>query len=241
MANGTITSPAAGASTMSNTAAIINPYLSQLQSMYGSFDPNNVQTRRRSYYSYVAYPQAGQSVFTFFGQTIGTANRQLTNIQRSGHLDNPFIVKSLRTRYFIPNQNDNSWAGTDASSLFSDIANGFFTAGVLRMIISSKDWLQLPTPFEYAPASYGMPSVYTAGTAGAATVSSGPYASPGQSGKNSAYLVDPSFLIGSDQNFMITIEYPSGAVPVIATSIVTTDTTLYIGVELDGIEIRPLQ
>lgn len=221
-------------------AGILSPYLTQLQQMYGSFDPNNVQTRRRSYYSFVGYPTAGQSQFAFFGQTIGTSNRQLTNIQRSGHLDNPFIVKAMRCRYFITSQNNNAWAGTDASTLYSDIVNGFFTCGVLRVVISSKEWFQLPCPFQYAPAAYGIPRVYTAGSQGN-NITKGPYAYPGFPGKDSAYLVDPQFLIGSDQNFLLTIEYPSGLVPVIASSIVGNGTTLYIGLELDGIEIRPLQ
>lgn len=237
----TATTAAPAVSNTQSTAQTIAPFLSQLQAMYGSFDPNNVQTRRRSYYSYVAYPKAGQSELTFFGQSIGSANRQLTNLQRPGNLDNPLIVKALRTSFFLASQNNNSWAGTDASTLFSDMVNGLFTVGVLKMTISSKDWLQLPSPFQYAPAAQGAPEVYTSGTAGAATVSSGPYAVPGQVGKNNAYLVDPNFLIGSDQNFNISIQYPSGIVPVIATGIVTTDTTLYVGVILDGIEIRPLQ
>lgn len=219
---------------------ILSPYLTQLQQMYGSFDPNQVQTRRRSYFSFVAYPAAGQSQFSFFGQTIGTANRQLTNIQRSGHLDNPFIVKALRTRYFITGQANNSWAGTDASTLYSDIVNGLFTVGVLRVIISSKEWFQLPSPFQYAPAAYGVPEVYTAGTQGS-NISRGPYAYPGQCGRDASYLVDPQFLIGSDQNFQFTIEYPSGLIPAIGTTVVTGDTVLYVGIELDGIEIRPLQ
>lgn len=222
--------------------AILSPYLSQLQQMYGSFDPNQVQTRRRSYYSFLAYPRAGQSQFAFFGQTIGTSNRQLTNVQRSGHLDNPFIVKALRMRYYITNQNNTGWAGTDATTLYSDIVNGFFTAGVLRCIISSKEWFQLPGPFSYAPAAYGSPQIHTSGQHGAGNITHGPYAYPGQCGKEAAYLVDPQFLIGNDQNFLITYEFPSGVLPVIAqTQPVTSDTTLYIGCELDGIEIRPLQ
>jgi hypothetical protein len=221
-------------------AGILSPYLTQLQQMYGSFDPNNVQTRRRSYYSFVAYPTAGQSQFAFFGQTIGTANRQLTNIQRSGHLDNPFIVKALRCRYFITGQNNNAWAGTDASTLYSDIVNGLFTCGVLRVVISSKEWFQLPCPFQYAPAGYGIPRVETAGSQGN-NISRGPYAYPGCEGRDASYLVDPQFLIGSDQNFLLTVEYPSGLVPVIGTTVVTSGTVLYIGLELDGIEIRPLQ
>lgn len=229
--------------TATSPVAVLSPYLTQLQQMYGSFDPNQVQTRRRAYYSFVSYPDAGQSQFSFFGQTIGTSNRQLTNIQRSGHLDNPFIVKALRLRYFINNQLlISDWDGTDASTFFSDVVNGLFTVGVLRMIISSKEWFQLPTPFQYAPMAYGVPEIYSENSW--ATVGAGaaggdmPFAYPGQRGKEAAYLVDPQFLIGSDQNFQITIEYPSGLVPVIAQN---SNQNLYIGVELDGIEIRPLQ
>jgi hypothetical protein len=229
--------PTASTSTVS---AIINPYLAQLQRMYGSFDPNKVQTRRRSYYSFVAYPTTGQSSLSFFGQTIGTSNRQLTNVQRSGHLDNPLIVKAMRTRYFITAQNNAAWDGTDASTLYSDIVNGFFQVGVLRLVISSKEWFQLPSPFLYAPAAYGIPQVYTRGSQGN-NVSAGPYAYPGGPGRDSTYLVDPQFLIGSDQNFMLSIEFPSGLVPVIGTTVVTGNTVLYAGIELDGIEIRPLQ
>jgi hypothetical protein len=218
----------------------LSPFMAQLQQQFGSFDPNKVQTRRRGYYSFNAYPAAGQSSFTFFSNTVGQSDLQLTNLQRSGHLDNPLIVRAIRTRYYITNQNHQLWAGTDATTLFSDIVNGLFQVGVLRVFIGSKEWLQVPAPFLYAPPAYGIPQVFPEGVVGAGIISHAPYAYLGH-GRMSGYLVDPSFMIGSDQNFQISIEYPSGLVPVIATTIVTNDTTLYIGVELDGVEVRPLQ
>lgn len=217
----------------------LSPFMAQLQQQFGSFDPNNVQTRRRSYYSLVAYPQAGQTSFTFFSTTVGQSNRQLTNIQRSGHLDNPLIVKAIRTRYYLNSVNSLAWAGTDVSSLFSDIVNGLFQVGVLRVIIGSKEWLQIPAPFLYAPPAYGVPKVVTAGWV-AATTSSGPVARL-QGGKDAAFIVDPAFMIGSDQNFQISLEYQSGALAAIATTIVSGNTSLYVGVDLDGIEVRPVQ
>ena len=217
----------------------LSPFMAQLQQQFGSFDPNNVQTRRRGYYSFVAYPQAGQSSFTFFSTTVGQSNRQLTNIQRSGHLDNPLIVKAIRTRFYIANVNETAWSGLDASTLFSDIVAGLFQVGVMRVIIGSKEWLQLPCPFLYAPPGYGAPRTLTSGTRGA-LISSGPTARI-QRSRDSAFVVDPAFMIGSDQNFQISIEYPSGLVPAIATTIVTGNTSLYLGLELDGIEVRPVQ
>lgn len=227
-------SPVAGSSSLA-----LNPYMAQLQAEFGSFDPNKVQTRRRSYYSFVAYPTAGQTSFTFFSTTVGQSNRQLTNIQRSGHLDNPLIVRAIRTRYFITAQNNNAFNGTDASTLYSDIVNGFFQVGVMRVIIGSKEWMQIPAPFLYAPPGYGLPKYINAGQQ-AANVSRGPYAYLG-AGKANAYVVDPPFMIGSDQNFQVTIEFPTGAVSVIASTIVANNTTLYIGVDFDGVEVRPVQ
>jgi hypothetical protein len=222
-----------------STSAILNPFLGQLQRMYGSFDPNKVQTRRRSYYSFAAYPTAGQTTFNFFSSTVGQLDRQLTNIQRSGHFDNPLIVKAIRMRYFITAQSVHLWAGTDVSTIYSDIVNGLFTCGVVRVVIGSKEWLQIPTPFFYAPVGYGAPEVHTAGTQGV-NISSAPYAYPSRL-RRSSFIVDPSFLIGSDQNFQFSLEYPSGAVPVIGTTVVTGNTTLYVGMDVDGIEIRPVQ
>ena len=222
-----------------STAAFLNPYLSQLQQEFGSFDPNKVQTRRRQVYSFIAYPTAGQSMFSFFSTTIGQSNRQMTNIQRSGHLDNPLIVRAIRTRYYITNANHSAYVGTDATTLYSDIVNGFFQVGVMRVIIGSKEWMQIPSPFMYAPPAYGAPRMVAAGNVNT-NISHCPIATLPSSDK-SAYVVDPAFLIGSDQNFQVTIEFPSGAIAVNASTIVANATTLYIGVELDGIEVRPIQ
>lgn len=218
----------------------LSPYMAQLQQDFGSFDPNNIQTRRRQYYSYVAYPSAGQSVLAFFSTTIGQSSRQLTNIQRSGHLDNPFIVRSIACRYYIADEKNNSYAGTDATAgLYPDIVNGLFTVGLLRIVIGAKEWMQLPSPFMYAPPSKGFGEVITAGQV-AANTSFSPYAELPH-GAAHAYVVDPAFMIGSDQNFQMTIEYPSGNVAAIGTTAVSGNTSLYLGLELDGIEIRPLQ
>lgn len=234
-----------------NNQPLLTPFLSQLQQMYGSVDPNRVQTRRRKYYSYVKYPELGQSVFNFFATPVGSSNRQLTNIQRSGHLDNPMIVRAINCRYFIGVENFTSFDGTHLTSLYADLNYGFFQSGILKVVIGSKEWLTLPAPFLYAPPACGRPKVNTAGntltlTEGTPNVRAtqiGPIpAAHLPSGKPQAYIIDPSFMIGNDQNFQITIEYPSGVLPVLATTLIDDTTNpLYIGVELDGIEIRPVQ
>ena len=216
-------------------------FVQSLQAKYGSIDASQVQTRRRQYYSFVSYPLAGSVRLQFFSQGLGQVNRQLTNIQQAGTLDNPFLVKAIRTKYFIQTPGTSSAATADASSLFSDLYNGLFSAGVLIFKIGSKEWLDIPTPFMFAPPAYGR-STYRSSVAGGATGAAGvaQYADL-QSRREAAFLMSPSVLINQDQNFQITIEYPSGAIPVIATTPVTVNNPLYVGVELDGIEIRPVQ
>lgn len=222
--------------------------LQALQAQYGSVDASQVQSRRRQYYSYVLYPLAGSSVFNFFSTPVGQSNRQLTNIQQGGNLDNPFLVKAIRTSYFIGSTAQSAWAGTDVSTLYTDLVNGLFQVGFLKFIIGSKEWLYLPSPFLYAPPAYGRPVFKTAGfttftQATGVNITAPPFAELNEE-RNASYLLQPSPLINENQNFRMTIEYPSGAVPVLATGVVANSTpsnSLYIGIHLDGIEIRPVQ
>jgi len=223
-----------------------NDALMYLQSQYGSVDPSKVQSRRRQYYSYVQYPLLGQSVFNFFSTPVGQSNRQLTNIQQGGNLDNPFLVKSIRLSYFIQNPNQGAYVGTDVTTLYADLVNGLFQVGFLKFIIGSKEWLYIPSPFLYMPPAYGYPEYIDGGIhsivqATGITVGNSPYATL-KNQKQNAYLLQPAPLINENQNFRMTIEYPSGLVPVIATTVVTVPANpLFIGVHMDGIEVRPVQ
>ena len=216
-------------------------FVQSLQAKYGSIDAGRVQTRRRQYYSYVSYPLAGSVRLQFFATAVGALNRQLTNIQQAGTLDNPFLVKAIRCKYYIQNASNATALVADASSIYSDLVEGLFTSGVLIFKVGSKEFLNIPTPFLYAPPAMGGGSLYSS-VAGGATGAVGviQYADL-QGGRDSTFIMSPSLLINQDQNFQITIEYPSGAIPVIATTPVTVGNPLFVGVELDGIEVRPVQ
>ncbi len=214
-------------------------FLKILQSKYGSLDPNNVQTRRRQYYSFVAYPTAGSSSLTFFGQSLGQTNRQITNIQQAGRLDWPFLVKSIRCTWYCNTYSANSWDGTDATTIYSEIVNGIAQAGVLQFTIGSMLWLQLPQPLLYAPHAAGRIVVKSAGTV-AANKSRMPWAWLSKRW-NKPYVLDPEVFIEEDQNFKITIDYPTGALAATSTTAIANNTSLYLGVYLDGIEVRPVQ
>lgn len=236
--------------------------LQAIQERYGSIDPNKLVTRRRQYYSFVKMPEAGQSITTFFGSSQGNSNRQLTNLMTPGQLDNPFVVKAYRMAYYINNPYAAVYSGTDASTLYSDLINGLFQCGILRVTIGGQEKLVLPSPFLYAPPANGSVQVHTAGNvsvtsalhdgsvaAGAVTdltvdntiVTAPPHADLcGR--KDRAYIVDPYYLLEKQQSFSFTLEYPYGAVPVIGTG-VTDDTSnpLYVGLYLDGTDIMNMQ
>ena len=156
-------------------------------------------------------------------------------------MDNPFLIKAIRCKYYIQNASTSTALVADASSIYSDLVEGLFTSGVLIFKVGSKEFLNIPTPFLYAPPAMGGGDLFSS-VAGGATGATGviQYADL-QGGRNSTFIMSPSLLINQDQNFQITIEYPSGAIPVIATTPVTVGNPLFVGVELDGIEVRPVQ
>ena len=59
--------------------------------------------------------------------------------------------------------------------------------------------------------------------------------------QNNRYIVDPNILFEAEQQFSVVIDFQSGLIPAIATNIITSNTTLYVGVILDGILFRPVQ
>jgi len=175
-----------------------------------------------------------------------------TNIPQSNQFGQQhFLVKSIQTYITIKTWDLNAFAGLDADTLTSDMLLGFLQAGVLQFVISNKQYAQIPCPFLYCPPGDGRERVYTRGVKSltlteaapntlATLVTSAPYAE--QKGFRNVYLMDPQILIEAGQTFQITVDYPTGLVPVIGTG-VTDDATnpLKVGIKLDGVLIRPKQ
>lgn len=194
---------------------------------------------RKQFYSYVAYPLAGQSTFNFFGDALSsTVNAQLTNMPKANSFaDSYFLVKQITTKTFIGLKNPIAYTGLDATTLSSDVLAGFMQAGYLDFSVGSRSFIQVPKPFLYM-AQATEPLFIRSGGSIDANTGHAPYAEPkAQTG----FLLDPALAIEPDANFTISINYPSGVIPAIATTIITSGTTLYIGVELDGIWARKLQ
>lgn len=228
--------------------------LRYLQAAFGSANYRSWQYLRQLFWDYQNYPEAGQSVFNFFGRAPGgTVTLQDTNMPKASSFGQQhFLVKAIRTRLFIKTWDLQLWDGLDATTLASDYLMGFLHAGVLKWDINARNYLTLPKPFLYAPPGGGEEQHRNRGI-DALTLSEGtpntlltftsapPYATQTNQ-EDGVFLVDPNVLIEAEQNFAVSIEFPSGLVPVIGTGI-TDDTSnpLKIGVELDGILFRPVQ
>jgi hypothetical protein len=233
-----------------------NQALAYLQRAYGS-QTGQLQAVRKQFWSNVAYPEAGAVEFNFFGSAIGGTGqtRRLTNMPKQNSFGNQhFLLKAIRCDFYITVWDLQAWAFADAdtTTLYSDIINGFVQNGVLEMEINARKYMQVPNPFLYCPPAFTQEEVFSAGidslTLSEATpntlnnyLSPAPYATLNPNPR-SLYLVDPNILIEAEQNFSVTIDYPSGAILVIGTA-VTDDTSapLYIEVILDGVTFRPVQ
>lgn len=222
----------------------------QIAKTYGTMAAGQLQTQRKQFYSYVQYPVAGLAQLNFFGQALGNAgaNLEITNMPVQGSFGtSSFIVKGISLKYKLGNQinptvntNTDVYAGTDATTFATEILNGVFCAGIAELQINAKTYLQISQPFQQMPPGDGRVRNYRAGQVDANTDVQ-PDVTLSSRCENK-YICDPEIFIATQQNFTFNISFPSGAVPIRATGVVSDTTNpLYVGVVLDGIEIRPVQ
>jgi hypothetical protein len=227
--------------------------LSYLQRKYGTANFREWQTLRFEFWSFQDYTAAGLISYNFFSTTAAGAITTFdTNMPKANSFGQVhFLIKAIHTRWSIANWDLTAWDGTDATTLVSDMIDGFCQAGYLRWTINNREFALIPKPFLYAPAADGQEwhrnrvidaITLTEGTPNtlATLRSAPPYATLGR--RENAYLMDPNILVEAEQNFNININFDRGVVPIIATTI-NNDTTnpLKIGVKLDGILFRPMQ
>ena len=222
----------------------------QIAKTYGTMAQGKLQTQRKQFYSYVQYPVAGSAQLKFFGQALGNSGStlEITNMPVQGSFGtSSFIIKGISLKYKLanminptPNTNTDVYAGTDATTLATEFLNGVFCAGIAELTINAKSYLQISQPFQQMPPADGRVRTYRSGQVSANT-DVNPDVTLSSRSENK-YICDPEIFIAAQQNFAFSISYPSGAVPVRAASVVSDSTNpLYVGVVLDGIEIRPVQ
>lgn len=233
--------------------------ISAASQKFGVIDYSRWQAIRWQWYSYVTYPSAGTTELNFFGQVAGQAGVTLqdTNLPKAGSFGQThFQLKSISTDIQIANNDVDGFtranqATLDTRALASDFLGGFVQAGVLRFNVGARPFATIVKPFQYAPPP-GSPldydntyvnqiSVAPVPAAGAADVVGVPWVTQTKL-RNNVYFVDPNILIEAEQQFNVSLQFPSGAVPVLATNVVNDTTNpLKVGVILDGLLLRPVQ
>ena len=239
--------------------------ISAASQKFGVIDYTRWQAIRWQWYSYVTYPTAGVGELNFFGQVAGQAGVTLqdTNLPKAGSFGQThFQLKSISTDIQLGNNNVDGFTLAnqvlntatpalpfDNFALASDFLNGFVQAGVLEFSVGARPFATIPKPFMYAPPP-GSPNDYSNSyanqitavpTTGTSQVVGLPWVTQTKL-RNNVYFVDPNILIEAEQQFNVKISYPSGALPVIANSVVNDSTNpLKIGVIFDGLLLRPVQ
>ena len=233
--------------------------ISAASQKFGVIDYSRWQAIRWQWYSYVTYPTAGASELNFFGQVAGQAGVTLqdTNLPKAGSFGQThFQLKSISTDIQIASNDVDGFtranqATLDTRALASDFLGGFVQAGVLRFSVGARPFATIVKPFQYAPPP-GSPLDYDntyvnqisaapVPAAGAAQVVGVPWITQTKMRSN-VYFVDPNILIEAEQQFNVSLQFPSGIVPVLATNVVNDSTNpLKVGVILDGLLLRPVQ
>lgn len=214
----------------------------QLQAQFGTMQPGKLQANRKQFYSFIQYPLIGSNQLNFFGNAVGNAGitLELTNMPvQSSFGTSGFLLKGVCCSYKITAENTAAYNGLDATTITTEMLAGLFSQGVLSMDVNAKTYVQVPRPFYQAPPADGRTWNYTQGQITVDTYTEPSVNLPAR--QEARYIVDPEMYIAPQQNFAVNISYPSGAIPVRATSVITADVPLYVGVILDGIEFRPVQ
>ena len=233
--------------------------ISAASQKFGVIDYTRWQAIRWQWYSYITYPSAGATELNFFGQVAGQAGVTLqdTNLPKAGSFGQThFQLKSISTDIQIASNDVDTFtranqATLDTRALASDFLGGFVQAGVLRFSVGARPFATIIKPFQYAPPP-GSPLDYDNSyvnqisaapvpAAGAAQVVGVPWITQTKMRSN-VYFVDPNILIEAEQQFNVSLQFPSGVVPVLATNVVNDSTNpLKVGVILDGLLLRPVQ
>jgi hypothetical protein len=233
--------------------------ISAASQKFGVIDYSRWQAIRWQWYSYVTYPSAGSTELNFFGQVAGQAGVTLqdTNLPKAGSFGQThFQLKSISTDIQINNNDVDGFtranqASLDTRALASDFLGGFVQAGVLRFSVGARPFATIVKPFQYAPPP-GSPLDYDNTYVNQISAAPVPAAGAGQvvgvpwitqtKIRNNVYFVDPNILIEAEQQFNVSLQFPSGIVPVLATNVVNDSTNpLKVGVILDGLLLRPVQ
>ncbi len=227
------------------------------QQTYGAVRYSSQQMTRYPYYYYTAYPALGAAEIGFFSQNNVQVGSQLTNIENAGTLGNySYLLTSIAFDLFlyIPTVASNQPTSytTDALAPYADIVHGLTQGGTFEFRVANTLWDQIPLPFMFSPPAIGKSRIEIAQGGFSWTQAGGsPYAVTGAQASLCAAdlerrawrrrnFVNPIF-VAPQQSFTAKVLYPSGAIPVISTSVINNTTAfIYVGCRFDGWRFAPV-
>lgn len=240
--------------------------LSALNRQYGAIKYTQQSVSRYPYYSYLAYPLAGASSFSFFGANMATVTNEVCNLEQAGNIGNyTYIINSIGFDVFlyIPTVANNApWSYDvttgDASAPYADIVHGLTQGGYAQLGINNTAWWEEGLPFMTAPSCIGKSRMELA-QAGLNITQAGmsPFAVTGAGVSLCNADVERRFyrrriltnpiLLAPQTTFEMTLQYDFGLLPVIATGIITGNgvtppaaASIMIGVRWDGWRYSPV-
>ncbi len=171
-------------------------------------------------YEYQTYPTTGQTLLTFFQNTVGSiaGGKSTTNVVAAGQLPRPqeFLITGIQVTFEV-----GAVVAQAAAAVQSNMQDVFdvSNSGNLDLFVGSKSYLT-DAPIGVFPQQWGIQSLNAAG----ATIASD-YSRP----IGRYYSITPVKL-PANQNFNVTLNWPEGVVTVVTAGV--------IGVRLDGFLYR---
>ncbi len=231
--------------------------LSWLNQTQGAVRYSAQQMLRWKYYSYINYPAAGAAANGFFASSQSSVGLQFTNLETPGAFGNySFLVTGIGfdVQLYIPTvaSNQPSSYTTDALAPYADIVHGLTQGGVATLTTAQTTWWQIALPFMTCPPANGQTrTVISQG--GFAFTQSGltPFGVTGGQASlcyanlerraNRRFNFQNPIFFAPNQSFQASLNYPSGLIPVISTSVINNSTAfIRIGCILDGWKFTPV-
>jgi len=244
------------------TEATSDDILAGLQDTYGAQKYTSQSVLRYEYYSGFTYPLAGANSLAFFSQNQSQIGTYLTNIELANSTSTySYLITAISfdLQVYQPTTANNApWSyALDTDCPYPDIVHGLTQGGVSNFSIDGTSWDQVDLPFQFAPACIGKNRMETsmsalaitqAGMSPFATTNAGTnlcFADVERRSWRRRYLKNRIFL-APQTSFKLTIDYPSGAIPVIGTTLTTNGATpptagaLIPFARLDGYRYAPV-
>lgn len=243
-------------STMLPAGTTANEVLAAMQQQYGVQKYSDQKSSRWNYYSGTAYPSAGQATINFFAQTLtqNAAGLYLADSDTQNGFGNySMFVQSVAMDYsvLLPATTPQPQAyTTDATAIYSDLLHGFAQCGVWSLTVGTNLFDYCPKPFLYSPPGAGelkmdFGSEFALTQAGGSpfavtdATTNLAYADLNRRANRRRILKNPLFL-APQQTFVAQLAYPSGLIPIIATTVITGTASLNVFAVLGGTRFAPL-